>query len=105
MSDLLKVLDMSEEEQFGYLWKNSILKDDERIAELAFRLRDEAKEIREPIELSTLPMAWFRACYIVINGKVDSYAQVKDAEEAEHKVLSKGPIFWIIAALIAKEAE
>ncbi|HDZ27257.1 hypothetical protein LCGC14_1134250 [marine sediment metagenome] len=112
MNDPLKVLDMSEEEQFQWLIEKGItdgaLARSQvthkivtrwiriELADLAFRLRDEANKEDE--------YKWWKACYTVIHGKVDVYANVGDGHEAEYEVLKRDPIVWIIVALKAKES-
>lgn len=129
MNDLLKVLDMSEDEQIRWVsvkfpaehihslsvasamkithpeqimtrWNTPTNR--RILADLAFRLRDEAKDIKEIKDGVILSLPWLRACYLVVNGKLDSYANVNGGEEAEYKILKREPIVWIIAALIAK---
>ena len=104
MFNLKEFLAMSEDEQITWLAGEGIVKlhgevgrmlPVESFADLAFRLRDEAKKKDN--------YAWLRACYTLIKGKLDSYARVMDGKEAEYEVLKKGPKFWIAAALQAKE--
>jgi hypothetical protein len=101
--ELLKVLDMSELKQNGWCLENTDMKATESLADLAFRLRDEAIEIKEIKDDVILSLPWLRACYLIVNGKLDSCANVSLGEEAEHTILKRKPIYWIIAALIAKE--
>jgi hypothetical protein len=110
MKDLLKVLDMSEDEQLFFLhnlWQNRQLPqyygfhpiDDkfpmsdwnrQLLADLAFRLRDEA--IEKDLDWDdTLILVWEKL------GRPMKY-------QAFCKYYAK-PIHWIIAALIAKDKE
>ena len=102
MSELLKVLDMGEREQVVYLQEQKLLSQyDDRIsakylrgclADLAFRLRDEAMKTKETkkrfhdalyeMQVEQGETEWATAWW--------GYAIAK-------------PIHWIIAALIAKE--
>lgn len=79
--------------------------DERALADLAFRLRDEAKEIKEIKDDVILSLPWLRACYLIVNGKLDSSANVNGGEEAEYEILKRNPIDIIIAALIAKDKE
>ena len=99
MNDLLKILDMSEDEQINWLMDKDYMpnyyvgmrgrKHDDSLADLAFRLRDEAKG-----------HSW--------NGWLDA---TKEVWKTIHKywtyeqfwMSQAKPIHWIIAALIAKE--
>jgi len=88
IDEILKVLDMkSEKEQEDWLWDRKLIHEDESLASLAFRLRDEA----EPHEFDL--------------GLYEVYLYLKIADVAFGfwaRAYCK-PIHWIIAALIAKE--
>ncbi len=107
MNDLLKVLDMSEDEQQIWLIKKEVMvgavlqcKDggelpcpSESFADLAFRLRDEVRREKGNYD---------HAVYIVFN-----YEKQKKKYENVFYWMAyiAQPIHWIIAALIAKEKE
>ena len=116
--ELLKVLDMTEGEQWkwvsdnllhwdcdhGWYYKQSPI---EGIADLAFRLRDEARK--------TNFKAWIKAIYLIAS--IINHSPITDYGEecvpiaveqwAQHIILNQGEypllIIWIIAALSAKE--
>ena len=103
--DLLKVLDMSSEaEQAVWCEDHADRQWDESLADLAFRLRDEAVNISNN--------SWGAAILEVAKYKWDkSFAEsIKGESECEqsirsgYQILGRGkPIEIIIAALIAKE--
>ena len=96
MNDLLKVLDMSKDEQGEYLFQKDIWKleiQKESLADLAFRLRDEAVAKNH---------ADFHNAIYNIMVKVEGDNKWATAFWGE--CLAK-PIHWIIAALIAKEQD
>ena len=104
MNDLLKVLDMSEAEQWKWLWENRQLTHigwnmtatrNMILADLAFRLRDEAWG-------ETGEGEWGSGV-----GKVMVYVHpVPNKEQLqEWWCCCSKPIHWIIAALIAKGKE
>jgi len=106
MNDLLKVLDMSEDEQYywvcqfhaKYHFKISLFPDNheemrKELADLAFRLRDEAVAKNH---------ADFHNAIYNIMVKVEGDNKWATAFWGE--CLAK-PIHWIIAALIAKEQD
>ena len=112
MNDLLKVLDMSEDEQWKWLWENRQLTHigwnmtatrNMILADLAFRLRDES--MRENSD------NWALACWYVQQWisfhKIETYESpdLDGLLNADHEILSKSPIHWIITARIAKEKE
>jgi hypothetical protein len=86
----LKVLDMNEDEQVDWLWDRNILKPNESLADLAFRLRDEA--------VKKDWMYWEIACCQVWQATPHKYNYNPGRFGSRAK-----PIHWIIAALIAKE--
>lgn len=95
-SELLKVLDLPEEEQWPWLWAEGIwTKAEESLADLAFRLRDEAYSYcnSEVWELAVTKVAnrafgdWLGYDLLNVQGTWICLAQ---------------PIHWIIAAVIAK---
>jgi len=90
MSELLKVLDMTEEEQWDYLWrvKKYVFRS---LADLAFKLRDEAKEYT----------GWGKALEIVSDYWMRQNKTVMTL--SGFWIHKSRPIHWIIAALIAKE--
>lgn len=104
---LLAVLDMPEDEQIKFLenYPDECFLADETFADLAFRLRDEAR--KENLE------AWNGAIHIVasyINESPmpqDNYATSVEWQWAQHIILNQNEyslaIIWIIAALIAKK--
>lgn len=102
MNDYLKVLDMSEDDQY-----DSVMElqgwPDESLADLAFRLRDEA--------MAKNSDNWALACWYVQQWigfhKIETYESpdLDGLLNADHEILSKSPIHWIIAALIAKDKE
>lgn len=106
IKELLGVLDMDSDSQFWTIQKylspeEAELYDTSEIslADLAFRLRDEVKSKHEK--------EWYRACFIVDEGLFNpnggrGYTEWHGAE-AEHGILQRDPIHWIIAALITKE--
>jgi len=117
--ELLKVLDLPEEELNEWFYKNQhrwrlryLDVDGTRLcslADLAFRLRDEAKKIHK--------IAWWLACYtvslwlltksLVLHNWND--VDIDSVEGYEAGILRQSPMVWIvtaqIAAIIAKELE
>ena len=100
--ELLAVLDMSEDEQFKWLMYNDIVTNEYVkcsrhliLADLAFRLRNEAKY-----------EAWTDALATVSGYVQDKIAQAWNSEKEDLDVFdwkyNAKPIHWIIAALIAK---
>lgn len=86
IEELRAVLDMPENEQIDYLFlygRNL----DESLADLAFRLRDE-------VVVNQGDVAWHKAVVIVCEYMGQGTAWFKNYGQ---------PIYWIIAALIAKE--
>ena len=116
--ELLAVLDMDEDFQWNFLiarqdiqemcqnqldaWCESKYKR-RVLADLAFQLRDEA--MREYSD------NWALACWYVQQWigfhKIETYESpdLDGLLNADHEILSKSPIVWIIAALIAKDKE
>lgn len=98
IDELLKVLDMSEADQWNWLVKNNIgglaVGEVAHLADLAFRLRDE-------IEKSSGTLWWSGAISKV-------YIYVTANNQTGHKgimiwfAIKAQPIHWIIAALIAE---
>ena len=83
---LLAVLDMSEDEQWDWVFSQHaevIDSGDESLADLAFRLRDET--------VSTDYKSWCEAVDVVLENSARG-----------HWIDFSRPIDWIIAALIAK---
>ena len=109
MNDLLKILDMSEDEQWEWCVKNVKEKTiGESLADLAFRLRDKA--------VSKYYNNWCKAKEIVWlhkNTDAQRYVDIVDGlDGADDRIIGRRaiffsnqakPIHWIIAALIAKE--
>lgn len=113
IKDLLKVLDMPEDEQWEWVIAGEkVIKyfpDDDifigdpqkYLADLAFRLRDEA--------ISEDSDSWARACWYVqqwINLheiKTWNIPSFDGLNNAEHEILTKDAIVWIVAASIMKE--
>ena len=101
--ELLAVLDMSEDEQRKWLIEKAHRIPGRSLADLAFRLRDEA--MREYSD------NWALACWYVQQWigfhKIETYESpdLDGLLNADHEILSKSPIHWIIAALIAKDKE
>ncbi len=106
MNDLLKVLDMSEDEQITWfyrrhekelhdiVWISPVAKFKQyRLANLAFRLRDEVRREKGNYD---------HAVYIVYN-----YEKQKRKYENVFYWMAyiAKPIHWVIASLIAKEKE
>jgi len=97
--ELLKVLDMSEEEQFKWLrlygyklhYTSDVIYNEMQMAHLAFRLRDEANVFMFGDELF---MIFYNTEYFK-NKDYDTFALWQASKECK-------PIHWIIAALIAK---
>ena len=86
-----KLLDMTEDEQVDWLWDMDILKPNESLADLAFRLRDEAVNHQ----------GWGEAIKDVCDywqGKNNTGITLSGFWIHRAK-----PIHWIIAALIALE--
>ena len=105
---LLAVLDMPEEKQISFLenYPDECFLADETLADLAFRLRDEARETKEKW------WAYSESCEQVANYRLEN--QWKDTAEINVKYLTDcfaiwiylaDPIDQIIAALIAKPKE
>ena len=110
--DLLKVLHMSENEQWEWcVWRKNINAVGESLADLAFRLRDEA--VRDCKKHN----AWCQAKELVWLADAPNAKQYKklaetyNLSESVNKVIQRRevyfanrakPIHWIIAALIAK---
>lgn len=114
MNDLLKVLDISEEEQYNWLWQrsatfgfdlkwidfdvpsaydHSVKKEIAKcLADLAFRLRDEAMSSR-----------YLYSALLDVHQKAEGPQNRK--QDFGFWFLRAKPIHWIIAALIAKEKE
>jgi hypothetical protein len=88
--ELLKYLDMNEDERVDWLWNRDILKPNESLADLAFRLRDEV--VKESHR------AFHDAVYEVME-----YCGDDSWASAYWGMALAKPIHWIIAALIAKE--
>ena len=95
MSELLKVLDMSEDAQISWIRKN--VSSGQSLANLAFRLRDETT-------MPGLAVACEQVfhCAKKFHGKPDVSATPKTWMWF---VCCAKPIHWIIAALIAKECK
>ena len=93
MNDLLKVLDMSEVEQWEWLEKKYGPGAFHSFASLAFRLRDEVRREKGNYD---------HAVYIVYN-----YEKQKRKYENVFYWMAyiAKPIHWVIASLIAKEKE
>ncbi len=112
-TDLLKVLDMSEDEQITWFYRrpepelhNIVLVSPKarfkeyRLADLAFRLRD---EVRDKTELANAKeVVWGEWCRITweqrkANGETKKHVRIHKfwLERSE-------PIHWIIAAIVAK---
>jgi len=90
--ELLKVLDMSKEEQWVFCTQNG-RKTGESLADLAFRLRDEVKYIhRCSFVKAVLTVYWH--CTECRRNPQDETLWRWFSREAQ-------PIHWIIAALIA----
>lgn len=96
---LLAVPDMTEEEQRDWLWNNKLIHEDESLADLAFRRRDEVKKEHKE--------QWLRACFIVsehlFNPKGGREYRSFRGFEAEHEILQGKAIWWIIAAEITEQ--
>ncbi len=96
MSELLKVLDMSEDEQLLWCAKNAgfdML--DATLADFAFRLRDEWSRFG----------AFYSAMLDVQEYlKIEKYTS-RRAMSYKFWAIQAQPIHWILASLIAKEAE
>ena len=99
---LLKVLDMSEDEQWEQCYRHipEFGQHEYSLADLAFRLRD--KYLSIDYERAT----WMVCCYV----KKMQCIYINCGEEQLHAVVKDGwwiyhskPIHWIIAALIARE--
>ena len=104
---LLRILDLSVEEQYDWFEKldvstfmNNGVEPDESAYELAFRLRDKLKH--EDVN------AWLSSCWYVTH-----WCRFKTIEEpvidkiqarinAEHYVLACPPIYWLVAVHIAR---
>lgn len=100
---LLAVLDMSEDEQWEWCVKNVKEKTiGESLADLAFRLRDETKNLIHRSgdwgNLNALYEAQ-KEVYTKVTGEVAFVGELSGFWMCEAK-----PIHWIIAALIAKES-
>lgn len=101
MNDLLKVLDLTEEEQKDWLWNNKLIHEDESLADLAFRLRDEAVKLSPVCFQKARAKIYYQVYYYPIGERV---LQSKNFLcTAEWWLEEAQPIHWIIAALIAKE--
>lgn len=109
MSDLLKVLDMTEEEQITWLAGEGVVKltgkvgqmiPVESLADLAFRLRDEARaDLRGEIDFRKgMAKVYYTVHKLPENSVAVFSIYIWFVEEAK-------PIHWIVAALIAKESE
>ena len=97
MSELLKVLDMNEEDR--WVWLRKKVGRFHSLADLAFRLRDEVVKENQD--------SWLKGCYVV-DCKTGNYGDGRiytdnNGLTAESNILRAKPIYWIIAALIAKE--
>lgn len=126
LNDLLKVLDMSKDEQMEWLMDKNYIPShyvtmrgqtpDESLANVAFRLRDEVKDLPN--------FVWSKAWHLVVakvmygynwsmdelNKKFDEWTGTSKAvpnttDREIFALYDSKPIHWIIAALIAKELE
>lgn len=94
--ELLAVLDMSKEDQSLWLIYHEGIEPTESLADLAFRLRDEAVRINQWIYSEVIR----DICRKTNSPKADNCSCFDAAMWAE---IEAQPIVWIIAALIAKE--
>ena len=121
MNDLLKVLDMSEEEQLQWLIDKNITDGSLAIsqvtneivphwirielADLAFRLRDEVAKVKDLSDIfnpTKLTIAYFDAFMDICDYYKYPWSENKGDVYTWIMYCAK-PIHWIIAALIAKD--
>ena len=101
-NDKLKVLDMSEANQYRYLWEHHILRDKgegESLADLAFRLRDEVDFNLYLEALEVVYHLWQK------RGTVETQMENNLITFTCWLAVYIAPIDRIIAALIAKETK
>ena len=99
MSELLKVLDITKEEQWVWCAKN-IKAVGESLADLAFRLRDEAENKEGLWWSGGLSKVFFYLAHSPERFDLSSEDRMRQFQWFGTKAK---PIHWIIAALIAKE--
>ena len=97
MNDLLKILDMSEDEQDRWCALNTDRKSHESLADLAFRLRNEVIAGGLFRKMITIHEYCDKGC-----NKMYSHTM---AGAQSWFIAQAKPIHWIIAALIAKDKE
>lgn len=105
MNDLFKVLDMSEKEQYIWLFGVGIIHHHptdenqiESLADLAFRLRDEVVKNIDDAEV------FHKSCKdVIIYLKVKVVGFCDPGTIHDFYMFNAKPIHWIIAALKAKE--
>lgn len=101
IQELLAVLDMPEKEQWSWALVNKHRNTyRESLADLAFRLRDEAVDKKLKCFMSD---CWYMALQDVYEYEFERGRTEPKIHEADWLVAVGQPIHWIIAALIAKE--
>ncbi len=114
--ELLAVLDMDEEEQLKWLINRDIIKNhwvttgsqnpiiDESLADLAFRMRDEAVKECDKTKKAFIFQAFIRVYAYSANIDLKNDYTLADSLDMEYWVtLYAQPIHWIIAALIVEK--
>ena len=113
IKELLKVLDLPEDEQLDFLYNKAVISKYKRgrscvdfnyrrnlLADLAFRMRDEVNEENSDIWAQA---CWYVVCWSLFKIIKPAPKRLKALMNSEYYVLSRKSIAWIIAALIARE--